>query len=278
MTTRYRASAVSCFVLLLLAAPTTGCSKTGTWRPKDFFSDPQVIALAVAAEHNDVAAIDRLIASGVNVNARGKDGMTPLLWAMWAKSKGGFQHLLEKGADPNIQLQNKDAEEASVTSTAAECGNDSDWLTLVLKHGANPNLLRHRGITTFTKQEDGSWKKEFTLLGPTPIFDAIDSCRRDHVDWLIKAGAKINFQDGYGDTPLLYAADHCRFDYVYTLLLAGADFRLKNRHGIDLARVMRDEPPAMFEEQRPWRAKVISFLEKKGMHVNAADGDGAAKQ
>ena len=51
------------------------------WKAADFFTDPQVIALCDAIAANDVARMKERIAAGADVNARGKDSMTPLLWA-----------------------------------------------------------------------------------------------------------------------------------------------------------------------------------------------------
>ena len=66
-------------------------------RMLDYFADPGVRALANAAEAGDVKEIDRLVASGVNVNAVGSHGMTPLKWAMIARSHDSFLRLLERG-------------------------------------------------------------------------------------------------------------------------------------------------------------------------------------
>ena len=49
------------------------------WRAEDYFTDPQVIALCRAIEANDLAEMERLVKAGADVNAQGKDKMTPLL-------------------------------------------------------------------------------------------------------------------------------------------------------------------------------------------------------
>ncbi len=46
-----------------------------------YFDDPQVLKLCEAIEANDLKTMQQLIDQGVNVDVRGKDGVTPLLWA-----------------------------------------------------------------------------------------------------------------------------------------------------------------------------------------------------
>ncbi len=48
--------------------------------------------------------MDQLIADGVDVNAKGKDNVTPLFWAFFDNKLPRFKKLLEHGADPNVLL------------------------------------------------------------------------------------------------------------------------------------------------------------------------------
>ena len=71
---------------LLLLGSTGGCIKRSAherlkWKAENFFSDPGVISLCKAIEAKNLKEIDRLVKSGVNVNAKGRGNMTPLLWA-----------------------------------------------------------------------------------------------------------------------------------------------------------------------------------------------------
>src|SRR5215471_13824001 len=75
------------------------------WKAEDYFTDPQVIALCKAIQANDLTEMDRLITAGANVNAKGKDNMTPLLWAFPDNKLDRFKKLLEHGADPNVAIK-----------------------------------------------------------------------------------------------------------------------------------------------------------------------------
>jgi ankyrin repeat protein len=88
---------ILCLVSILAWPALAGCEEmsqlTGKtfhekfgWKAEDYFTDPKVIALCHAIEANDLKEIDRKIAAGADVNAKGTDGMTPLLWAFQTTS------------------------------------------------------------------------------------------------------------------------------------------------------------------------------------------------
>jgi len=232
--------------VIALCAALVGCGPTGRWSPSDFFTDKDVVALAKAAGSGDVKEIDRLIAAGVNVNTQGKDGMTPLLYALWAKNEAGFERLLEKGANPS--LQDKDGE--SVTHLAALDAKSSKWLELLIKHKADLNVAVSKGIKH----------------GETPLFYAIDARSIGNLKLLLNAGANPNQQDASGGTPAMDAA-WCNFWEATEILLdAGADWKLQDKAGNDLAVMCFRRKPAddkKFEKSLQARRNVIAFLRKK---------------
>ncbi len=70
--------------------------------PSRVFSDPRVIELARAVSNGDVAAVQRGIASGVDVKAKGLKGFTLTQFALYPKTNGPevLHLLLKAGADP----------------------------------------------------------------------------------------------------------------------------------------------------------------------------------
>ena len=68
------------------------------------FPDESVRALAKAAAKGRVGTVEELVDLGVDVNASGTKGATPLFWAM--SNYNGFKKLLELGADPNVIFGN----------------------------------------------------------------------------------------------------------------------------------------------------------------------------
>ncbi|HEY4312302.1 MAG TPA: hypothetical protein VGN12_22835 [Pirellulales bacterium] len=75
------------------------------WKAEDYFQDPAVVALCKAIEDNNIKEMERLITEGADVNAVGKDGMTPLLWAFPDRKIERFACLLRHGADPNVSIE-----------------------------------------------------------------------------------------------------------------------------------------------------------------------------
>jgi len=116
------------------------------WEAEDFFNDSAVIELCKAIEANDLAKMKRLIAEGVDVNAIGEGGVTPLLWAFVDNQPERFQLLLENGADPNVKTTtrlnapNAFAVGDSVTTLAASSYFVGPY-EAVLQHGGDPSIV-----------------------------------------------------------------------------------------------------------------------------------------
>ncbi|NQT13621.1 MAG: ankyrin repeat domain-containing protein, partial [Planctomycetes bacterium] len=254
--TRPSETAVICVGLALGAVLLAGSSPPSQKHPaSNFFADPKVAELAEAAARGDVERIDSLVAEGVDVNARGEEGLTPLLYAMLGTTTRGFQRLLERGADPNYQLENGDS---AVTWAAG--GRDPErvkilleMLKILIARGADPNL---RDLPSMPRNANS------TISRPTPIYHA-----RGHESAriLIKAGADVDFQDDSRDTPMMDAALFKRFDVVYALLAGDADFRLEDLRGLTLAKEILDRELDPMSEAAAWRRKCIEFMENSGV-------------
>lgn len=203
--------------------------------------DPQVAALATAAQDGRVAEIDRLVAAGVDVNAKGFGRTTPLYWALRHFNKTGYSRLLEHGASPNVETADGD----SVMHFAAGW-IEPEWFELALQHGGDPNLPRSRDRRAPNR---------------TPIFDSLDGGRTEHLQLLINAGADVNRKDHEGQTPLEYAIRRGKYESAYQLLEAGADYRVKSSQGKDMVAVIR-ESVRRHGHETVWPGKVLEFVQR----------------
>ena len=64
------------------------------------------MSLCKAIEAKDLKEIDRLVMSGVNVNAKGRGNMTPLLWA-FPMGEEVFEKMLALGSRSQRQAYSK---------------------------------------------------------------------------------------------------------------------------------------------------------------------------
>lgn len=235
--------------------PTPQRAKIG-WKAEDYFKDPAVVALCNAIAEDDVAEIDRLVAAGADANARGKDNMTPLLWA-FLSAETTFKRVLEHGADPNVIFTSDFGTRSRMPWGESVIGLSASFkspnrLKLALQHGGNPNVVNLKN-------------------GETPIFVAILVGRTEHIQLLIDAGADLNHQGQSRNTPLLHAAAGGAYLYVLTFLDAGADYRLLGLASNDLVlAVARRDTKYMGEMQLADYRKVVAFLEGKGADFDAA--------
>lgn len=188
------------------------------WKPENFFTDAKVVALCHAIEKGNLGEIDRLVADGADVNAKGKGNMTPLLWAYPDNRLDVFTKILEYGADPNVQFTSDfgtrgDVAEGSSVLEMSAMTWFPGYFKAVMKHGGDPNLI-----------SKATW-------GNTPLISVIEGYSPNKIEslrLLIDAGADINAMGRDGQiTPLMKAVSWCgQYDLAICLLEAGADWEI----------------------------------------------------
>jgi ankyrin repeat protein len=268
--------------LLLLLLSGVGCATL----PKP---DQDLFAAAV---RDDTREVERLLATGANVNARDKAGWTPLHKAMerFASAPSGSRApdaemvavagtaevLLSRGADVNVRSGNGIAPIHSAAATGEK--------TLV-------QLLIGRGADVRATSSDGV----------TPLFLAAGRGAGDVADLLIAHGADVNARTRSGYTPLSNAADHGSLEVVRLLVDHGAEVNAHDREGATalgnacvkllLRYTLEASTPAALERRRRIPAAVLArarqvrayekgefsavaiVLLEHGADANTGDGD-----
>jgi ankyrin repeat protein len=218
--------------------------------------------LAEAAARGRTDKIDKLLSQGAQINFQGKEGMTALTWTIIHQNKKGYAYLLEKGANPNLQMTRSIMTEDGFTDgnsamSFSAMHEDPWYLEVTLKHGGNPNLVNPvRGTPV--------------IVQCIMLLDRRDpKPRLVQLKMLIAAGADLNSRDRDSYTPMMNAAFANRYDMVYIMLAAGADPTIKAKTGTTIAIVINRVRTDPKSELYQWRAKVIDLLKSKGIDVES---------
>ena len=170
-----------------------------------YFSDGIRTPLMYAADTfgGNPKAIRLLLAHEANIEAQDQDGMTPLMLAVKQCSLEAIELLLVSGA--KVHIQNKDGNTAlSCISPTRRDGKPRQVAELLIKHGADINQRIKKGTST-------------------PFARLCVNGQAEFVEYLIEAGANVNFRSIYGYTPIMWVARFGSAQNLLLLLDAGAD-------------------------------------------------------
>ncbi|WP_339612398.1 ankyrin repeat domain-containing protein [uncultured Rubinisphaera sp.] len=193
----------------------------------DLFDEAETRQLCRAIQENDIVEVKRLIASGVDVNTAGAAGVTPLVWAFGQQNLTAFELLLNNGASPNIRLTNSVRENDPPIGGFFTKGNPLihyaangrftiEYLKLMLKHGADPDLLSARHMPPIVSAIFYPWTPD----------------KLERVKMIAAAGADLDLvYKSYSNTALAVAINDDRFDIALLLLDLGADPNLSFSNG-----------------------------------------------
>ncbi|MBR1778317.1 MAG: ankyrin repeat domain-containing protein [Alphaproteobacteria bacterium] len=216
----------------------------------------------------DIAAVQKEIEKGADLNRVDPMGKTPLMTAILLKKDPSIIRLMiEKGADPNYV--------------------SPDGKSVLMSAFPNEEMMQ----ILF----DAGVKADRNLLVKYQIVKPVSA-----VKLLIKNGADINARDEYGETLLKKSAHYIDLETAETLLALGADIRTKNNFGetvvssavtnkdirvvkflLDKGAVAYINTKSGFDERTPLMIasfaqspEMIELLLQYGADVNAADKNG----
>jgi len=163
--------------------------------------DRGATVLLIASSFKDYEdVVSFLISRGADINFRGKDGRTPLIWAA-GNSLESSKMLLENGAD--INAKGNDGMNAFIQSTFGILSKkvSTDVMDFLLENGADVNSA------LISKNAAGWTALHFAAInGDTEL-----------VEYLILQGAKVNHTSDEGSTALSLAKQE-KYEALVSLL------------------------------------------------------------
>lgn len=209
-------------ILVLALLPFVGCTN-------DKASVDQPLREAIAC--GNLAQFKTLVAKGANVNARGRDGITPLVAAAESGNAEMVELLIAKGADINGT-----AKEGATAVMAAAGAGRLQVLQILIDKGANVSAEMENGTTALMFAANSGNVKETKLLvekgadvnarrkdGATALVGAIaGGGHLDVIKVLVENGADVNPTVKYGVKALRLAEMNRQTDVVQYLKSRGA--------------------------------------------------------
>jgi ankyrin repeat protein len=219
--------------------------------PAISISEPQAAVddqLLEAVSEKDVAAVEKLLAEGAGADAVDAEGNSALNYAVNAVEVGGSPDmvalLLKNGADPDVL----DSIGQAPLALAAKNGR-LEVVQLLLDAGADVN----------TKFALGSGNDK------SPLIQAVENGHIEIVELLIARGADVQQQESEMQmSPLHYAAAHDEPDMVRILLENGADLNAENS--------FRWTP--LFSAARMGSVETVQALLEAGAESDAVSAEG----
>ncbi|WP_157917518.1 ankyrin repeat domain-containing protein [Pseudodesulfovibrio profundus] len=222
-----------------------------------FPGDMKTQALALAAADGDIERMDRLVARGADVNARGTYGVTLPTWVIQHPNISGFKHLMELGADPNIHWDNGKALLHWIAFKTDDIG--IEYLKMALDiGGGDPNVERpsngKRPIQNIL------WQRKY---------------RNDGFALLYNAGADLDYKDKYDVSLVHHTIRAEAYDLVYFMLIQGVDYS-ESQKGIITTVKNQSERRGLVNANHPqymWFWRCVNFFEKQGMSFDFLPAD-----
>jgi ankyrin repeat protein len=226
-------------------------------------------ALREAASEGNRAAVERLLAAGVDVDATTASGGTALMYAAYGNHAELVTALLAAGADPDRGDRFGDP-----AIHWASYGGAGAAVDALLAGGADPTIVTHHGDALAIAMRRGFQEIVESLVehtgtdtGHSPLHDAARRGDVPAVEQALARGDAIDAGNRIGYTPLMEACREGRELVVRRLLEAGAD---PAHPGNDLGMGMT----ALHLAADADRPEIARLLLDRGLPVDAGNAQG----
>ena len=229
-------------------------------------------ALFWAARGGHREALHALIRHHAGLDIADSDGMTPLHEAIRSCRMDPAQALLAAGA--NVDARNKNGS-TPLMFAGAQYGPGEDCTRMLIKCRAKLDLQNEFGETALMwAVTDGSEKSALALIeahadlnlqdvnGNTALMRAINHGQRDAAKAMIAKGTRSNVKNNAGQTALFWAATKGDAEIVGLLLAAGADPLAVDAEGRTALSYLGDKSPEALKILAPAEEKSRALRER----------------
>jgi ankyrin repeat protein len=266
--------------------------------------------LMAAVQGGHVGAVGRALDRGADIEARGRDGDTALMFAAWKGHREVVECLLDRGA--YIEARGRDGDNALLS--AVKYGHrflhtQLDVVKCLLDRGADIEARDVKyGFTAFMAAAcEGHIEMLKYLLdrgadieardkdGVTALMTAAHGGKREVLECLLDRGADIDTRDSSGNTVLMTAGFMGYMELVgclldrgadiegqdvngHTALIAAAQYGRKNvvecllDRGADIEAEARNGNKALFVASSKGHIEVVECLLDRGADIDAREG------
>ncbi len=197
--------------------------------------------LIAAIRNGDVATVKAAIAEGANVNATTGANISAVeLAVVNGADTTMLELLLRAGANPNV----------------VDAPNNTPLMISLLE----PGVISHKGAAEMLLKYGAD--VNFTdRIGTTALHHAVDLDAVEFIDLLLKNGANVNAKDESLRTPLSNAVRSGHYSSVQLLLARGADVGIQNKEGKTAIMIAR-EGSIKYPDDDNYR-QIYKLLEEK---------------
>lgn len=205
--------------------------------------------LMLAVENLNTAAIDALLAHGVDPKRLSRTGQTVFHSIPWSKKMGEVAPLVDRFVRLGVDINACDSSGKSALYNACENENNLDYVKLLIRKGADPSLPDMDGLTALGNAKNHDCKVLVKYLvslhvpetkGGWPVGNASAACRAvleadlDAIRSIPNSqleGKTARTADGVPATPLHLAAESGNLAVITALTAKKVDWNVGDRYG-----------------------------------------------
>jgi len=218
----------------------------------------------------DTVTVGRILDSSSNVNARNRDGDTPLHIAARLNRREAGEYILARGADV---FSANSAGDSPLRLALTHRAGVLQWMfnprTVEARDGMGNTMLHYVALWRMDRHipfmiQQGICTEAANATGETPLFWAVHHDGASTVNALLTAGANLHARDGLGNSALHSAVRWNAVNATNTLLDRGIDVNVHSLNGTT----------PLHDSVRLGNTNIAGILINRGANLEVRDSGG----